>query len=425
MGKPHSKITFFLFTIVALLISTMVISDSYGKLLPRNNEPSLKNPIALYSYRDFFVKDDILYFDDNNDHIIMMDVEDVNIISKIEEYNTHSYNEIINFDSYIIGVRKGDNFEYDFNEYTLEILSIINKTKFTLQGEMTFMTEDSHLSPNMNIFTDNRDNIFCSLFIRDQSAIYAVNCTNPTSPYLAANYSKTILEVKGDDFIRKYRIHESYLYTLIADYDDFNCTISTYNITNPLVPVKINDLSFPADYDLSDFFIDYSIIYCYYDIDGYTHRNLAIYDINNRTNPQLIDEMIDINKTNSMIFHGDYVYLNDWSCIHIFEKKTDKTLEYKEVFYPEIKNRFHDYLGRGKLYDNDKIFYSRSSSEPTRTFTIIDIKNPLNPVEIQVFGLGDKTFQAVIEFNWIVLEIFLVSIVVLTIRKKKERFEFV
>ncbi|NPE08008.1 MAG: hypothetical protein GNW80_06985 [Asgard group archaeon] len=421
MGKSISKITFFFLAAVFLIISTMAIGDIYCKQLPDNAELFINNPnnpITLYHYPNFFVKDDVLYFDDYNDHILMMDVEDVNNIKIIGEFNTHSYRELLNLDSYIIGIRHGDNFSYGFYEYTLEILSIMNDSEIALQGQMTFVVDDHFFNPKMRIFTDNKDNIFCSLDMRDKRAIYLIDCTNPTAPYMATNYSKEILELEGEDFIRNYKFHENYLYALIADSDNFNCTISTYNITNPLTPVKINDLDFPTDYDLDDFYFDESAIYCKYHTNEYTQHNLAIYDINNRSNPQLIVEINNIAKVNSIVFQGDYVYLNDWTSIQIYEKKADKTLEYKKEFQPEIKVNLHDGLDRGKLY-GEMIFYSRLSVEPARTFTIINIQDPLNPVEIQVFG--PATNQVSIEFNWMIAEIFLVSILVL-ITKKKKRF---
>lgn len=424
MGKSISKITFFFFAIVVLMTSTMAIGGIYIKQLPNNNEFSIKNikRILQFHYPNFFVKDDVLYFDDYNDNILMMDVEDVNNITIIGKYKTHSFRELLNFDSYIFGIREGDSFNFSYYEYTLEIFSIINDGEIALQGQMTFVVDDWFFNPNMRIFTDNKDNIFCSLDMRYKRAIYLVNCTNPTAPYIAANYTKEILELEGEDFIRYYKFNENYLYATIADSGNYNCTISTYNITNPLAPVKINDLDFPIDYSLNDFYFDESIIYCPYDthIDKELQNNLAIYDINNRSYPQLIDEINDIDNINSMVFQVDYIYLNDWTNIQIYEKKADKTLEYKKMFQPEMRIRLHENLGYGKLY-GEKIFYSRVSEEPARTFTIINIQDPLNPVEIQVFGPATKTNQVSIEFNWMIAEIFLVSILVL-ITKKKKRF---
>jgi hypothetical protein len=258
--------------------------------------------------------------------------------------------------------------------------------------------------------------------MRYKRAIYLVNCTKPVAPYIAANYSKEILELEGEDFIRSYKFDENFLYTTIADSGNFNCTISSYNITNPLAPVKINDLEFPLDYSINDFYIDDSIIYCPFDIhiDKDIQNNLAIYDINNRSNPQLIEKIYDIDNINSMVSYGNYIYLNDWTDIQIYEQKADKTLVYKKMFQPEMRLGLHENLGYGKLY-GEKIFYSRISEEPSRTFTIIDIHKPLNPVEIQIFGIGKYTNQLLIEFKWIIVEIFLVSILVL-ITKKKKRF---
>ena len=89
--------------------------------------------------------------------------------------------------------------------------------------------------------------------------------------------------------------------------------------------MKINDLDFPIDYSLNDFYFDESIIYCPYDthIDKELQNNLAIYDINNRSYPQLIDEINDIDNINSMVFQVDYIYLNDWTNIQIYEKKAE------------------------------------------------------------------------------------------------------
>ncbi|NHJ40022.1 MAG: hypothetical protein FK731_08315 [Asgard group archaeon] len=351
----------------------------------------------------------------------MLDVEDVNNIKKIGEYKTHSLRELLNIDSYIIGIREGDNFSYGNYEYTLEIYSLINESEIELKGQMTFMVDSHFFDEGMKIFTDNKDNIFCSLDIRDKRAIYMVNCTAPTAPYIAANYTKETLELEGKDFIRAYRFHENYLYALIADYDNSNCTISIYNITNPITPVKINDLGFPIEYDLDDFYIDESTIYCEYKtkINDDLQNNLAIYDISNVNNPQLIEEMNNIININSIIFQGDYVFLNDWTIIQIYEKNADKTLKFKKWFHPEIRLRLDENLGYGKLY-GENIFYSRLSTEQSRTFTIINIENPLYPDEIQVFGPTiDISIQASIAIHWIIAEIFLASILVIIIKKKK------
>lgn len=413
--KKRNKVTIIGFFLVGLfLASNIACIISAKNNYPNNNELN-PNRITSYGFPEFFVKNEQMYFLGENRTIEIFDVQNVNQISKIDEYKLDKFTKIINYENVIFAIKNANPINSTHSEISLQILEFDENNRFEKLGEFPIIRETMGLLSGDMHLPERRDGKtywYQKEMCNGEPCILMVNCTERTNPDLVMRYTQAMLNL---DYLWSFKFYEDTLCFLTEKENLLQFIL--YNISLPTKPEKISQW-IPVHQTHTDYYIKGSLLYHVFNNNS-KDWGIDIYNISHSETPKYLSSIHTENKIYDIVFSSNYLYLNILSKILIYEQQSDNTLVLKGTFYPDIQSIYHDAICHG-ISTSNRLYYSRRSSSLARVFSVINTSNPLKLTEV-VFGSPFSTNLVSLSKILIIGELSTILVVGYFFIKKKKR----
>lgn len=384
MMNKREKITIIGMFLVGLYLASNVVYIASA----RNNSPSNdglvpKNPVPppTYGFHEFFVRNELLYFLDDNNTIGIIDTEDLNQINKIGEYNADEFEQITNNGNVVCATEKANSINSTHSEVNMQILEFNKKNQLEKSGVFPIIREEGSNSDKHLL--DREDGTLYWLqkeVYNNTYSILVINCTERTSPNFVTRYTTTLLELDYDSLF-DFRIYEDLMYTLTSK--ESITTLALYDISQLTEPEKLGQM-IPLHQSHTRLHIKDSFL-CQAYRDNDSNCGVDFYNISNPSLPKYQSSIHAEEFISNIFFSGNYLYIGLQDAkILIYEQQLNANFTLKESFDLEIKSELNEYIGNG-IIDSNRLYFYRYTDSLARTFSVVDISNPLQLTET-IFG---------------------------------------
>ncbi len=370
-------------SLLVIVISTLIIASSCGlsegKIVNKNDEINVNNPVVAELPSVFALKDDYyLYPGQYNNILQIAEFDNPSNITTVAYYPTHQSSRIINLyveDNLLIMTTVLN------EEIGLEFVNITNILYPTYLGHYIALTSSIHEYMGLHEasrYEVQKQNDFCYLLANGEyrinnDTIRIIDCSDLENLIESARYALEFYSI--NDFAVK----NEFLYVLSGDKQK----IDIVNITDKSNPKKIKTwITNESCYGI-EFYKDYMFIYS----DFY----IRMYYIIDPLSPVLINSYSRF--TNEYDRFHDLVFWNHYfagiASDFIFVYDINNLTSNQSISAFECLDEGYGYFLVG-LYSKDLLYILRASEQEERTLFVFDVSDVTSIIKIYPEGVADK-----------------------------------